>query len=408
MGFIRINTIAKAFKRYPKKSGRLMEWLGLGIRHEQKWVLRNISFSVEPGEALGIIGINGAGKSVLLKIIAGTTKPTCGTVDTGGTISALLELGIGFHPDFTGRQNACLGAQLLGMTAEEVHAKLHAIESFAEIGDYFDQPIRKYSSGMQVRLAFSVATCIRPNILIVDEALGVGDTYFQHKSFNRIRDFRNSGTTLLFVSHDPGAVKTPCERAILLDRGEIRLDGAPDAVLDYYNAMVARNRDDYQIRQTALSAETTMTRSRTREISITSVELLKNGKPVRLLTSGDPASIRISALCNTRIDSLTVGILIRDRLGNDVFGTNSNHHDIYCRNLQAKATIVIEFLFPEINLGAGSYSISTALHSHNTHLTNNYDWWDRCIVFHIVPKDSRLSIGVCNLPVAIKINHSLV
>ncbi|MGQ9750812.1 ABC transporter ATP-binding protein, partial [Desulfosoma sp.] len=175
MSYLRINNIGKAYKRYARKSGRFLEWLGLGCRHELKWVLQGVTFTVEPGEAVGIIGVNGAGKSTLLKIIAGTTKPTTGTVEIGGRISALLELGMGFHPDFTGRENVYMAAQLKGMAREEIADKMREIEDFAEIGDYIDQPVRVYSSGMQVRLAFSVATAVRPEILIVDEALSVGD-----------------------------------------------------------------------------------------------------------------------------------------------------------------------------------------------------------------------------------------
>ncbi|MEA5097876.1 MAG: ABC transporter ATP-binding protein [Burkholderiaceae bacterium] len=233
MAYLRVNSIGKAYKRYPRRSGRIAEWLGLGKRHELRWVLRDLSFEITAGEAVGIIGVNGAGKSTLLKIITGTTRPTTGTVEASGRISALLELGMGFHPDFTGRQNVTMAAQLHGIANDEIDRKMQEIEEFAEIGDYIDQPVRTYSSGMQVRLAFSVATAIRPDILIVDEALSVGDTYFQHKSFDRIRQFREQGTTLLFVSHDPGAIKTLCDRALLLDAGGIVQDGSPIAVLDY-------------------------------------------------------------------------------------------------------------------------------------------------------------------------------
>ncbi|MEZ0328930.1 MAG: ABC transporter ATP-binding protein, partial [Dissulfuribacterales bacterium] len=175
MSYLRVCNVSKAYKRYSKKSGRFLEWLGLGVHHDLVWVLRDISFEVQPGEAVGIIGVNGAGKSTLLKIITGIVKPTTGTIEVGGRVSALLELGMGFHPDFTGRENVYMAAQLKGMTREEVTERMQEIEAFAEIGDYIDQPVRVYSSGMQVRLAFSVATCVRPDILIVDEALSVGD-----------------------------------------------------------------------------------------------------------------------------------------------------------------------------------------------------------------------------------------
>ena len=200
MGHLSVRGLGKAYRQYAQKSGRLAEWVGLGRRHELKWVLRDISFDVAPGEAVGIVGANGAGKSTLLKLITGTIRPTTGAYEAGGRIAALLELGIGFHPDFTGRQNVYMAGHILGIPAGRIDALMAEIEAFAEIGDNIDNPVRTYSSGMQVRLAFSVATAVRPDILVIDEALSVGDAYFQHKSFDRIRAFRDEGTTLLFVS----------------------------------------------------------------------------------------------------------------------------------------------------------------------------------------------------------------
>ncbi|MEI6181414.1 MAG: ATP-binding cassette domain-containing protein, partial [Chloroflexales bacterium] len=180
---------------------------------------------------VGIVGINGAGKSTLLKMITGTTQPSAGSVHMTGRVAALLELGMGFHPDFTGRQNALMAGQLLGLSTHEIEQLMPEIEAFAEIGEYLDQPVRVYSSGMQMRLAFSVATARRPDILIVDEALSVGDAYFQHKSFERIRAYGKQGTTLLIVSHDKGSIQGICDRAILLDAGRLSMEGAPDAVM---------------------------------------------------------------------------------------------------------------------------------------------------------------------------------
>jgi lipopolysaccharide transport system ATP-binding protein len=239
-GSIDLNNLGKAYRRYPTRWARLREWVQpQRPRHELTWVLRDLNLHVPPGQAVGIIGRNGAGKSTLLKMITGTTAPTEGAVRMHGRVAALLELGMGFHPDFTGRQNAWMAAQLLGMAGHEIEQAMPAIEAFAEIGHYIDEPVRTYSSGMQVRLAFSVATAVRPDVLIVDEALAVGDVYFQHKCFSRIRAFRQEGTTLMFVSHDPGAIKSLCDRAVLLDGGAIVADDAPDQVLDLYNALVA-------------------------------------------------------------------------------------------------------------------------------------------------------------------------
>ena len=371
-------------------------------RHELRWILKDISFDVAPGDAVGIIGINGAGKSTLLKIITGTTKPTTGMVETGGRISALLELGMGFHPEFTGRQNAYMSAQLHGLRTSEIDDKIREIEEFAEIGDYFDQPVRTYSSGMQVRVAFSVATCVRPDILIVDEALSVGDTYFQHKSFDRIRQFRDKGTTLIFVSHSPGAVKTLCERALLLDQGIILRDDAPDVVLDYYNAVIAKQQANYEIQEAEELSGKKVTRSGGGEAVISAVEFLVDGKPIRAIRSGEKALIQIQMKINRGLDELTVGILIRDHLGNDIFGTNSFYHKASKHHFQQGECATIEFEFDSLCLGCGSYTLTVALHKLDNHLTANYDWWDRALVFQVVPNDAPLSIGVCNIPVSVR------
>lgn len=254
MGHIRVTGLGKAYKQYPSRWSRLAEWLipFSPIRHRQHWVLQGVEFEIAPGEAVGIVGVNGAGKSTLLKMITGTTQPTCGQIQLEGRVAALLELGMGFHADFTGRQNAVMAGQLLGMPIEEIEALMPEIERFAEIGEAIDHPVRTYSSGMQMRLAFSVATARRPDILIVDEALSVGDAYFQHKSFDRIRSFRKAGTTLLIVSHDRSAIQSICDSAILLENGRVAMHGTPEAVMDYYNALLAE-REGQTVRQEMLA-----------------------------------------------------------------------------------------------------------------------------------------------------------
>jgi lipopolysaccharide transport system ATP-binding protein len=403
MGTITVTNLGKAYRQYPMRWSRLAEWIDPRNkpRHKQHWVLQNINFTVNPGEAVGIIGINGAGKSTLLKMITGTTQPTTGNVHITGSVAALLELGMGFHPEFTGRQNVYMASQLRGMSNREIDAKMSEIEDFAEIGEYIDHPVRTYSSGMQIRLSFSVATAVRPDILIVDEALSVGDAYFQHKSFDRIRQFRDQGTTLLFVSHSAGAIKSLCNRAILLDGGIVLRNDSPDAVLDYYNAAIAKQKADYDIKQTEHLTGQIMTRSGSGDATIESVELYVNGEPALAVLSGVEATLRICGKVNAVIDELTVGILIRDRLGNDVFGTNTYHHTLSKKKVVQDESFTVDFNFPALNLGIGSFSITVALHSRDAHVTDNYDWWDRVLVFQVLPSNSATSIGVCYFPLSI-------
>lgn len=236
MNSIVVTNLGKAYKQYANRWARLVEWLmpWSKPRHNLKWVLQDINFTVNSGEAVGIIGINGAGKSTLLKIITGTTQPTTGTVHIRGRVAALLELGMGFHSDFTGRQNVIMSGQLLGFSLEEMLRFMPEIERFAEIGDYIHQPVRVYSSGMQMRLAFAAATAQRPEILIIDEALSVGDVAFQRKCFRRIEEFQKQGTTLLFVSHDLETVKKLCSNALLLQESRMVGFGPSKSICEAY------------------------------------------------------------------------------------------------------------------------------------------------------------------------------
>ncbi len=400
MGHLRARGLGKAYKRYAHKWDRVAEWVGRGVRHEQNWVLRDVSFELEPGEAVGLVGANGAGKSTLLKILAGTVRPTAGTYEIGGRVAALLELGIGFHPEFTGRQNVRMAAHIMGIAPERIERLMGDIEAFAEIGDYIDQPVRTYSSGMHVRLAFSVATAVRPDVLIVDEALSVGDTYFQHKSFDRIREFRDEGTTLLFVSHNPGAVKTLCGRALLFEQGLLVRDGAPDAVLDYYNALIAAREAEYGITQNERAQGRSVTRSGTQEAVIERVSLVADGRRVVVVPTCSRASVEIEVEIRADLPDLTAGIMIRDPLGNEVYGTNTFYQEQPCIAPRARERFIVRFEFPTLALGVGSYSLTAALHSRESHVTANYDWWDRALVFQVTPASRPLSTGVCNLEVA--------
>lgn len=233
---IKVRNVGKAYKYYSSKWNRVIEKLLPGDKpqHSKKWILKDISFIIKPGESVGIVGVNGAGKSTLLKLLTGTTQPTKGSIEIRGRVAALLELGMGFHPDFTGTQNVYMSGLMMGLSREDIERLLPEIEAFADIGDYINEPARIYSSGMLMRLAFAVATAARPDILIVDEALSVGDSRFQAKCYARIADFKKRGTTLLLVSHSAGDIVKHCERAIFLKDGDICMDGAARDVTNRY------------------------------------------------------------------------------------------------------------------------------------------------------------------------------
>lgn len=403
MTSISVKNVGKAYKQYPSRFSRLKEWLfPFKERHSLIWVLQNVNFDIFPGEAVGIIGINGAGKSTLLKIITGTTLPTVGSISMHGRVAALLELGMGFHPDFTGRQNVYMSGQLLGMSNEEIVKLMPEIEAFAEIGDYIDQPVRVYSSGMQVRLAFSIATAIRPDILIVDEALSVGDAYFQHKSFARIKEFSAQGTTLLIVSHDKQAIISLCSKAILLADGTKKMEGEPEAVMDYYNAMLA-DKQNQQISQVADRMGKVKTVSGTGEAKVKDICLLdENGNPLDTIDVGQRVTLKAVVKVYEHIEKLVFGYGIKDRLGQVIYGTNTHLEKRVIHDVKPDQEIVYQFTF-NMNLGAGSYSIQTALASSETHLENNYEWVDLALLFNVVNINKPHFDGCAWLPPKIEI-----
>ena len=393
MGKLVVSHVGKAYKRYAGKWARMLEWITGRPRHDKTWVLRDIDFTVNPGEAVGIVGVNGAGKSTLLKIITGTTQPSQGSVHIEGRVAALLELGMGFHPDFTGRQNVFMAGQLLGLQGDEIAACMPAIEAFAEIGDYVDRPVRTYSSGMQMRLAFSVATAVRPAVLIVDEALSVGDAYFQHKSFGKIREFREQGTTLLIVSHDRGAIQSLCDRAILLERGFVIKDGPPEEVMDFYNALIAE-RENATVQVQRLDDGRTQTTSGTGEARVESIELRnEKGEVAEYVNVGEAVRLQVQIRLHADLPELVFGYLIKDRLGQPVFGTNTHHMKVEMAQLKKGELVMLAFAFPA-HIGVGSYSVCTALHIADTHLATNYEWRDQALMFNVVNVNRDQFVGV--------------
>jgi lipopolysaccharide transport system ATP-binding protein len=405
MGTVAVSGVGKAYRRYPTRWSRLVEWVApfAGHRHELTWVLKDIHFAIQPGEAVGIVGINGAGKSTLLKIITGTTQPTTGSVHVNGRMAALLELGMGFDPEFTGRQNVYMSGQIMGFTVAELDRMMPEIEAFAEIGEYIDQPVRVYSSGMQVRLAFSVATARRPDVLIVDEALSVGDAYFQHKSFDRIRRFREQGTTLLIVSHDRSAIQSLCDRAVLLEAGSIIKDGDPQEVMDFYNALIAeREQGSSTVRVERGEDGLARTTSGTGEARIRRARLLNAAdEPVEVVNVGDTVTLSVEVVANEDLDRLVLGYVIKDRLGQPIFGTNTYHLGNSLTDVRRGSVCRYRFTFPA-QLGVGSYSIALAVHAGDTHLDRNYEWSDLALVFNVLNVNRQQFVGTNWIPPTMK------
>lgn len=407
-GQLRVENLGKAYRRYAGEWRRILSWFGGNSAPvEEQWVLRNVAFSVAPGEAVGIIGQNGAGKSTLLKLITGTARPTEGCVHISGRIAAILELGMGFNPDLTGRQNASHAAGLMGHSLAEIEHVMPEIEAFTEIGEYFEQPVRTYSSGMQARLAFSVATAFRPDLLIVDEVLSVGDSYFQHKSFDKIRRFKEEGTSILLVTHSMGDVRALCERAILLDKGKILKDGSPDEVVDFYNALIAEKENAaLSVEQSRQKNGWLVTRSGSLQAEIKDLVLLDEAtqEPVEMARVGQRLAVKLVASINEDLPRLVLGYMLRDRTGHIVWGTNTWHTGQVIRDL--KNGEEVEFCLPfTCTLGQGSYSLSPALVSSDTHLDNNYEWVDNALVFDVVNANKKVFIGTNWLDASFQIHR---
>ena len=393
MTVLSVQNIGKAFRTYRSEWHRFARWFGVPVQPaEEAWILRHISFDIQPGEAIGIVGQNGAGKSTLLKIITGTLQPTEGQVRVNGRIAAILELGMGFNPELTGRQNVRHSAGLMGFQPEQIDAAMPAIEAFAEIGDYFDEPVRTYSSGMQMRVAFAVATAWRPEILIVDEALSVGDAYFQHKSFNRIREFQEQGTTLLIVSHDRSAIQSLCDRAILLESGTVIKDGNPEEVFDFYNAIIVE-KENSTVEVKKLDNGKTQTSSGTGEARVQEITLYNSkGETAEYVGVGEQVELRVKVKVYQPVDSLVLGYGIKDRLGQVMYGTNPWHTKQIIHNPRADDQYLGTIAFPA-NFGVGSYSVQTALTDSDTHLTANYEWLDMALVFNVINIDKKQFAG---------------
>ena len=321
---------------------------------EEVEALRDVSFAVEPGEAFGVVGSNGSGKSTLLKLLAGTSKPTSGSLTVNGRVSALLELGAGFHPDFTGRENAYLNGSLLGLSRKQMDAAMPKVEEFADLGRFFDAAVKTYSSGMYARLGFAVAVHLDPQVLLVDEVLAVGDEYFQHKCFAKIAEFRREGRTIVLVSHDLGAVARLCERALWLDGGRVAAAGSVRDVINAYQRTVGEREQRERAQRGEVGA-----RWGSKEIEITRARVVgPDGDERAVLDSGAPAAIEIAYRNAAGVRDAVFGVYVYRDDGVGVYGTNTF---IDGCPVPAEAEGIARFVIDGLDLLPGAYDIDVGI-----------------------------------------------
>lgn len=388
---IEASHLSKRFKLYDNPADRLKESLLRRTYHRNHQALDDVSFRVEAGEALGIIGKNGAGKSTLLKIMTGVLMPDSGTIRTEGTLTGLLELGTGFDHQLTGLNNITANGLLIGMTIDEIAERRDAIIEFAELGEYIHEPLRTYSSGMIMRLAFAIAIHADPQCFLVDEALSVGDGHFQQKCMSRIRRFREGGGSLLFVSHDLNAVKMICDRAIVLDQGRVVAEGDPEYAVNCYNKIIAVLSEAERGRVTRAEEGFGDGSAKIEAVTLRGVD-----SGAEVVTSGEDVEVGIDIRAARDLGDISVGMMIRDRFGQDVFGTNSHL-------LEQSVPMAIDETCRarfgvRMDLAPGKYTITAALHSGENHIDQCYHWRDNVISFEVAGvRGSRFS-GLCRLP----------
>ena len=404
---LRVERVSKQYRIYGRRGARLTESLTRGRlkRHREFWALSEVSFEVEAGTTVGVVGPNGCGKSTLLQIIAGTLEPTHGGVWREGRVAALLELGAGFDPEFTGVENVYMNAALMGLTRRETDRLFPDIERFAEIGDFLRQPVKTYSSGMYVRLAFAIAASVEPDILVIDEALAVGDAVFQHRCLRRIKDIQERGATVLFVSHDAAAVRALCSRAILLGAGRVLADGKPADVLNRYQKIImereeaydeadrsARGGEELQDGDETFAPPAHTFRHGDGSAEIVGAELLDaTRRAVGVVETGEGVTVRVRARFHADVESPVIGFLIRNRHGIHVYGTNTKEQQVDFGAVRRGETVEVVFAF-DCWLGIDQHSVSLAVHSRDG---VSYDWMDGVIFFRVT--SAVLVEGVANL-----------
>ena len=380
MAAVLVQNISKVFPLYRHPSDRILELLPASKRkHKDFWALRDVNLAVEHGEIFGIVGPNGSGKSTLLQIVSGILRPTSGRVVTEGRVAALLELGAGFNPEFTGRENVLINGEIMGLARVEIERAFPGIAEFAGIGEFMDRPVKEYSSGMYVRLAFAAAIHVEPDILIVDEALAVGDAMFANRCIRKFEELKQRGVTVLFVSHDLGLVKRLAHRAVLMLNGRVEAEGNPRDVVNRYVGLVVerQKRSD----QDAAACLPSSLRHGDGASEILRVELLNsNGEPAAAVMTGEPVVVRVAARFRQGVSDPIVGVLIRNRLGIDVFGTNTRLEKHELGQFREGEEVEVDFHF-ECLLAQQDYTITAATQHWDG---SSQDWLDDVLSFRVI------------------------
>lgn len=372
---IRVDHVSKMFRLYHEKNQYLKSALlsGKRARYDDFWAVKDVSFEVNTGSTFGIIGSNGSGKSTLLKCIAGILTPEQGSIETHGRTAALLELGSGFHPDLSGRENVFLNGALLGLSRGELEKKFDEIVDFAGIEEFIDTPVRNYSSGMAVRLGFAIAINVDPEILIIDEVLAVGDASFQQKCYQKIESFRRAGKTILFVSHGLGDVTTLCSQVLWMDKGHARAIGrSVDLVSDYLGT---------SHKTFHKTDETNSERWGNNEFIVERVEVLNhNDESTDVVHTGRRMTVRIHYKRNSSVDDVIAGLRISHLHGTQVFATNSRRRESELGQFGDSG--YVDLVIPRVPMLAGTFQISVDL-SDSSEL-NTYDHWGQCFTFDVL------------------------
>ncbi|MBI5870197.1 MAG: ABC transporter ATP-binding protein [Actinobacteria bacterium] len=392
---ISVRDVVKQYQVRHSKGRTLKEaFLRQNIYHETIKALDHVSFDVKPGITMGIIGSNGSGKSTMLKLIARTSRPTSGEVIVNGRVSALLELGAGFHPDFSGRENVFLDGAIMGLPRRVVEERFDEIVAFAEMEEFIDAPAKTYSSGMYMRLAFSVAVSVDPDIILIDEVFAVGDESFQRKCLERIDSFKSEGKTILFVSHSLAAVRGLCDEAIWINKGKLSAQGSTDKVTDYYLWAVNKGDEDRLSAEEAFESD--LNRWGTRRGEITAVEFFGgDGEPKHLFNTSEKLRVKVSYRATEELREPVFGIGFYRSDGVYCFACNSSETGRTPAKLKAGAEGEMWFEIEDLSLLPGDYQVSVSFH--DLEQTETYDYHDRKYRFKVL-KGPEIVIGLFNMP----------